>query len=325
MTMSAAPRSADGLLLVRFVLRRGGVYVAILALLVVSGLISRPTVTLSHLLEVAQAASFLGIAALGETLVLLTGGLDLSTGGTITLASIIAASAMNGQNSRTLPMIAACLVLGLSVGLVNGVLVTRARINPFIATLGTNAILFGAGLIYSGGAPRGAISAAFHAGVDSSLAGVPLTVLLCLLLLALFTIGLKTTLWGRYLFVTGANPRAAFLSGIDVGVVVTLAYVVCGLTAALAGLLLTGYVGSAALGLGNDYILNTVAAVIVGGTAFEGGRGSVAGSVAGAFFLTLLYSVTNMAHVPIAGEDVLQGVIIAGGVALYARGTAPVR
>ena len=304
---------------VRLILQRGGVYLALAVLLVISGIISPPSVTVSHLLEVAQVASFLGIAAIGETLVILTGGLDLSTGGNITLVGIIASAVMNGQDSNTVPMVAICLALGLGIGIVNGLLVTQLRINAFIATLGTNAILFGAGLIYSGGAPRGSISSTFHLGIDASIAGVPVTVVMCLVLGALAIVVLRATVWGRHLFLTGANPRAAILSGINVGLVVTLAYMACGLTAALTGLLLTGYVGTAALGLGNDYILNTVAAVIIGGTAFEGGRGSIAGSLAGAFFLSLLYSVTNMIHVPIAAEEVLQGVIIAGGVALYTR------
>lgn len=301
--------------------RARGIWVALVLLFVASGILSPAILQVDHLINVVQVASFLGIAAIGQTLIILTGGIDLSVGGTITLVNVVSAQVMGGQPEMMLPATLLCLALGAVVGLVNGLLVTWARITPLIVTLSMNALLFGGALVYTGGAPKGAIPKEYLVLGQGRIAGfLPVPVLIWIVLTAAAWVLTRRTTFGRRLYAVGANPRAAELLGVRVNRVIVIAYVLGGLTAATTGLLRTAFIGLPALGIGEQYLLNSIAAVVVGGTALTGGVGSVLASAAGALFMTQLNSLTNILRVETGSQYVIQGVIIAAGIALYTLG-----
>ncbi len=308
-------RSALGRTLKSF----GAVWIAVALLYVVSGLISPSMFQVSQVVNILQVASFLGVIALGQTIVILTGGIDLSQAGLVTLTNIVATSLMLGQPENIPVAVGVCLILALLSGLLNGVLVVVIKITPLIATLGVNSILFGAALVYTGGAPRGEAAAAFEMIGTAKLLGIPAPTLIWIFFAALLFVLTRLSVFGRWLYATGANPVAARLMGVPVERVTVVAYGLSALMAALGGLLLTAYIGSPSLGIGNQFLLTSVAAVVVGGAALTGGIGGVLATVGGAIFITELNSFTNIVRVSSGTQFVLQGAIIVLSVVVYRR------
>ncbi len=295
----------------------GPVWVAVVALYAVSALISPAMFQGSQVLNILQVAAFVGVIACGQTLVLLVGGIDLSQAGTVTLVNIVATSIMMGQDANIAAAVLTCLALAVLIGAVNAFVIIVLKVTPLIATLSMNSILFGAALVYTGGAPRGSSADAFNWIGQGSLAGIPTsTIAWAVVALALAWLT-RSTVYGRWLYAVGANPDAARLMGVPVRPVTASAYIASALTATLGSLLLTAYVGSASLGIGNQFLFTSIAAVVVGGTALSGGIGSVIGTVGGAIFITELSSFTNIIRVNTGTQMVLQGAIIAASVVLY--------
>lgn len=295
----------------------GPVWLAVVALYLISGLISPAMFQGSQVLNMLQVAAFVGVIACGQTLVLLVGGIDLSQAGMVTLTNIVSTSLMMGHNSNIAFAVAFCLALAVFVGLVNAMVVLVLRVTPLIATLSMNSILFGAALVYTGGAPHGESADAFNWIGQGNIAGFPSsTIVWAVVALALIWLT-RATVYGRWIYAVGANRDAARLMGVPVGPVTASAYVVSALTATLGSLLLTAYVGSPSLGIGNQFLFTSIAAVVVGGTALTGGIGSVLGTIGGAIFITELSSFTNIIRVSTGTQMVLQGAIIAASVVLY--------
>lgn len=295
----------------------GAVWVAVIVLYLFSSAISPAMLQASQVANVLQVAAFVGVIACGQTIVLLIGGIDLSQAGTVTLTNIVATSLMLGSNDNIAYAVSMCLVLAVSIGLLNAFLIIRLRVTPIIATLSTNSILFGAALVYTGGAPNGAAAPAFMWIGQANFYGIPNSTI-CWLVIAIALIWLtRATVFARWLYATGANPMAARMMGVPVRAVSTCAYVLSALCACLGSLLLTAYVGSPSLGIGNQFLFSSVAAAVVAGTALSGGIGSVLATVGGAIFITELDSFTNIIQVSTGTRMVLQGLIIAISVLLY--------
>jgi ribose/xylose/arabinose/galactoside ABC-type transport system permease subunit len=295
----------------------GAVWVAVVALYLVSALISPAMLQVAHVLNMLQVAAFVGVIACGQTIVLLIGGIDLSQAGTVTLINIVSTAIMLGHDGDIAPAILVCLLLALVVGLGNAVLIVVFRVTPLIATLSTNSILFGAALVFTGGAPHGSAAPAFNWIGQGNIFGFPASTLVWIVIAAVLAWVTKATVYGRWLFATGANPVAARLMGVPVKTVQASAYVVSALSATLGSLLLTAYVGTPSLGIGNQFLFSSVAAAVVGGTALTGGVGSVLATVGGAIFITELDSFTNIIQINTGTQMVLQGAIIAASVLLY--------
>lgn len=308
-----------GPLIDRFLRSAGAVWIAVALLYMVSGLISPAMFQSSQVMNILQVAAFLGVIALGQTVVVLIGGIDLSQAGMVTLVNIVATSLMLGQSENIAIAVIACLALALVVGVLNGVLVVVIGITPLVATLGMNSILFGAALVYTGGAPRGDAAPAFEAIGTGDLFGIPAPTLVWLVLSVVLYVLTRLSVFGRWLYATGANPAAAALMGVPVERVTVAAYVLSALMATLGGLLLTAYVGSASLGIGNQFLLTSVAAVVVGGTVLTGGMGGVLATVGGAIFITELTSFTNIVRVSSGTQFVIQGGIIIVSVLVYRK------
>ena len=295
----------------------GAVWIAAIGLYLISGFISPAMFQLGQVLNILQVASFLGVIAAGQTIAVLTGGIDLSQAGVVTLTNIVATSIMLSQPENIPAAIVVVLVLALLVGLANGFLVTAVGVTPLIATLGMNSVLFGAALVYTGGAPSGGTPVEFQVIGTGSLFGIPNPALIWLGLSLGLLVLTRRTSYGRRLYATGANPRAAEMMGVNVGRTIVSAYVLSALMAALGALLLTAYVGAPSLGIGNQFLLTAVAAVVVGGAALTGGSGSVVATKGGAIFITELSSFTNIIQVSTGTQFVIQGALILVSVLVY--------
>jgi ribose/xylose/arabinose/galactoside ABC-type transport system permease subunit len=298
-------------------LRRSPVWIAVVLLYIVAAAISPAMLKPEQILNILQVTAFLGLVATGQTLALLTGGIDLSVAGVVTMTNIVATSVMLGQNGRIAAAVVCCLGLGILVGLVNGVLIAVLRVAPIIATLAMNSILFGSALVFTGGAPHGAAASAFDVIGQGSAFGFPASAI-CWLAVALgVAFVMRRTTFGRWVYAVGANETAARLMGVPTRAVLVATYALSAGLAVLGGLLITAYVGNPSLGIGNQFLLTSVVAVVVGGTALTGGVGSVTATIAGALFVTELTSFTNIAQVSTGAQYVIQGVLIALSVVTY--------
>lgn len=316
--MAHPARKADAIM-AGFLRSVGAVWIAVIVLYVIAGLISPAMFQTGQVVNILQVASFLGVIALGQVIVVLTGGIDLSQAGMITMSNILATSLMMGQPENIALALAVCLAVAILSGLVTGLIIAVIGITPLVTTLSVNSILFGAALVYTGGAPRGSAAPAFEVIGRGSLLGIPAPTLIWIgLAVALFLLT-RRTIFGRWLYATGANVDAARMMAVPVERVTVAAYVLSSVMAMVGGLLLTAYVGSPSLGIGNQFLFTSVAAVVVGGAILSGGVGGIIATVGGAIFITELASFTNIVRVSSGAQYVIQGTIIILSVMLYRR------
>jgi ribose transport system permease protein len=295
-------------------------FLVVVVLFVVAELIAPGFLAPSHVGAILRTASFLGIVAVGQTLVVLTGGIDLSVGALVTMGNVFICMFMGGQNANNLWSLALILTLGAGFGTVSGIGVAYLKISPLVMTLAAGSLVTGVTLIFSQGAPKGLASPFLReVGVGTLFNALPNIVLVWVVLSAVVIAVLARSLYGRRLYYSGANPRAAALSGVPVRPVKVVAYAASGACAVLSGALMAGYTRTAFLGIGNEYIMWSIAAVVIGGTSLTGGRGGYAGTIAGAIILVLLESILTVVKMPEAGRRVASGVIILVMITIYFR------
>jgi ribose/xylose/arabinose/galactoside ABC-type transport system permease subunit len=297
-----------------------GLYAALLVVLLAAGLLSPAFYQPSNLFNVIRQASALGILSLGQTLVLIAGGIDLSVVSTMQLSAVMVAGLSRGQDDGLWPAVMLCLAMGCAVGLVNGLLVTRWQVPAFIATLGVSIVATGLRLVATYGAPPGSVPPLLRVFGQQSTGPVPNAVILLLGFALLAGFVLRRSTFGRELYATGGNRAAARLSGVQVDRVTLITYIVSGILAAIAGLVLAGYVGYADQWLGRGYELDSIAAPIVGGATFAGGRGSIAGTVTGVLLVAALLNLVLLLNLPAEWQLIVRGVVIVAAVALYSLG-----
>jgi ribose/xylose/arabinose/galactoside ABC-type transport system permease subunit len=266
-----------------------------------------------------KQAAPLGILAVGQTLVILTGGIDLSVASLMAAVSVFSAGLIDGQDELVVPVVFVCMLFSIIVGLANGLLVTKLKIPPFITTLGMILIVQGIRFVYSKGTPKTYIPDSLRFFGRDSLGPIPMALIVWVVIVVIVALILSRTTFGRCLYATGGNPRTAYLSGVDIDRIKIAAYTTCSFLAGIAGLILVGYVGTADNFLGLGYELNAIAAVVIGGTAFEGGKGSQIGTIAGVLILTLLFNLVLMLQFDEEARRIVKGLIILTSVALYAR------
>lgn len=261
-----------------------------------------------NLSNVSRQISVVAIVALGQTLVIMSGGIDLSVGSNIGLSAVAAALVQQATGSPALAVTAA-ISCGMAIGLANGLLVSVFRINPFIATLGMLSVARGLALLATGGLPyefRGWAAFFGHGRIG----GLSVSFVILLVLTALFLVISIYTRLGRNILAVGDNSRAARLAGVDVRAVTIQVYVLCGMTCGIGGLLLAGTLRSANPNLGMGYELDVIAAVILGGTALSGGRGSIIGAVIGAVLMGVLRNAFVLLDVSAYWQVVAIGVVV---------------
>lgn len=294
-----------------------GVYAFLLIILAIMAVVSPQSMTPGHLLDLVRQAAPLGVLAVGQTLALLAGGIDLSVEAVITLTNVVAA-AMMAAGDQTIPAtLVVVFAIAAAIGTINGLAVAKLKIPPFIATLAMGTVIQGGYLVYTHGSPTGKIAPGFRVIAEGWVSGLPLAGLIWAAVAIVFAILLRRTGFGRRLYATGGSPQAARLSGIPVNRVLVLTYVLTSVLAAGAGLLLSAYIGLASMSVGAGYGLNSIAATVIGGTSFAGGQGGLSGTIAGALVMVLLQSLLTMMNVGQAGRLVMQGLVIAGMVAVY--------
>lgn len=257
-----------------------------IALFIICSVVAPGVVRPAAISSMLPFAAILAITAVGMTIVIQQRGLDMSLPGTMTIAGLLFAKIgfMTGSTLLAVPL---TLGIVIGIGIVNGLLVAKVNITPIVVTLATNAVLLGAVRSVSGGSPMTAPSelAAFS---HSKLLGIPMTLLLAVGFIIVISIVTKRTIAGRRFVAVGANPSAATAAGIPVLRYQVATYAVAAMCFGVAGMLFTGFIGSASQTAGNDYLLPAIAAVVVGGTPFSGGRGSVIASGIAALFLAQL-------------------------------------
>lgn len=303
----------------REIIAQVAIYIVLLILTAVATLISPAFLTPRNIANVLKQAASLGIAAVGQTFVILSGGIDLSVAAVIALMSVLAANLMGGQDRLVLPVTLLCLATATLIGLTNGLMVTKLKIPPFIATLGMILVVQGFRFLYTGGAPKGSIPDALRFWGRGSVGPVPTAIILWLAIAFIAFIVLRQTTFGRRLYAVGGNRQAAFLSGVNVDGIIIASYTICSFLAGVAGLVLTGYIGVADNWLGRGYDLDSIAAVVIGGTILEGGRGGVWGSVAGVFIIVILYNIVLLLGLDEEIQRLVKGAAIILAVALYMR------
>jgi ribose transport system permease protein len=303
---------------VRDLLRRFGIFIASLLLVVVLSFLSNSFLTVSNLLNIARQVSINAIIAAGMTFVILTAGIDLSVGSVLAFSgAIIAGLLSTGQ--PLLVGISAGLLLGAVLGLVNGLIVTRGGVQPFIATLGMLTIGRGATLVYTDGRPITGLPDAFVWLGAGDVGRVPVPVIIMALVFVAAYVVLTQTVLGRYIYAIGGNEEAARLSGVNVTLYKTLAYVLSGVLAATSGIILTARLNSAQPTAGGGYELDAIAAVVLGGTTLAGGEGSITGTLLGAFIIGVLNNGLNLLNVSSFYQQVVKGVVILLAVLLDRR------
>lgn len=264
----------------------GWIWVATAVLFAVSAIVAPGTLSAGSLFAMLPFAGILALAATGQTLVIQQRGLDMSSIGTIALAGLLVAQYGNSTGSVVMGLLVSFGVCIL-VGLLNGYLTAKVHITPLIATLAVNAIVIGVVRDISGNTPI-SVAQSIQDFSHSQLFGVPMTVWLAGLFIVVLSVVTKKTVIGRRFVAVGVNPRTAVAAGIVATRYQIGAYVVSALCFAVAGILLAGYIGNATSTAGNDYLMPAIAAVVVGGTPFTGGRGSVIASGVAALFMAQL-------------------------------------
>lgn len=294
----------------------------ILVILLIGSLYLPSFLSPEYLILQLRIAAFLGIVAVGQMLVILLGHIDLAIPWTMTAAAMTA-TAFVGKGGVWVDLaIPIGLAVGVLVGLFNGIGVAYLRLPSMILTLGTNAVLLGLAVLYTGGfAPQTKASPLMLVlGKESSIAGVPNILWVWLIGSLLFVLLLHATPFGRKVYAIGNRERAAYLSGVRTARVVMMCFVISGFTSALGGILLAGRLNQSYQGMGDEYLLPAVAAVVLGGTNILGGRGTYLGTVAGVLVISLLASMLSVMQMPEATRRIVYGIVIISMLLANGRG-----
>lgn len=294
------------------------------ALLFIIGEFARPGfASPNSIAAVLVIASFVGLVAAGQTFVILIGGIDLSVPWVLNGAAILLVTASQGDNRRAIWGVVVTLAMGLGVGLVNGLGITLFRIPALIMTLAMNGIMEGLTLGLSGGLTCETCAsyapALVQAAVHDRLLGIPTVLYLWGAVIAGVSTVLSLTTFGRSTYAIGNNVWASFLAGINVRLTTVVLYMLSGMFSALAGIFLVGFGGQASLGMGDPYLFQSIAAVVIGGVYIFGGRGHYLGTVAGSISLVALVSVLLAMNMPDYGRSIVYGIVILVLLLLYGR------
>lgn len=271
--------------------------------------------TPDNLLTILIAAAPFALIALGQTLVILTGGIDLSVGSVIAASAMAAAwTAKAFGDNPVLPLLAAVLV-GLLAGAVNGIVVSRLNVPPFIVTLGMLTLASGVAYVIGGGAPINGLPSSYGMWANSGIGGLTIPVILMVVAIIGFALLMRRTTYGLRVYAIGGNRLAAEIAGVRSRGILFSVYAISGLLAGISGLMLSSRVISGAPNLGRGYELDAIAAVVIGGASLMGGRGTVWGTAIGLLLIQTINNGLDLLLVPAYWQDVIKGVIIVAAVA----------
>ncbi|MCQ2104167.1 MAG: ribose ABC transporter permease [Fibrobacter sp.] len=299
-----------------------GVFIALLILVVIISSISPEFRQPGNFLNLLRQASFNGLIAFGMTCVILSGGIDLSVGSTFALSAIVCAE-MIGHGVPVIVAVPVALLVGVALGLISGLLVTKGRLQPFIATLITMTAYRGLAMIITDGKPISRLAESSGDSVLFKAMGkgnfiftfapdfkIPIPIVILVVVFGIMYFMLKHTTFGRRLYATGSNAKCAALSGVNIDRVKMSVYAISGFLSAMAGLIMISRVDSAQPIMGSGYELDAIAAVALGGTSMNGGRGRIAGTIAGVLIIAVLNNGLNILGVTSYYQSVVKAVVI---------------
>lgn len=288
-----------------------GALISLVFIVALISIISPEFRTSGNFLSLLRQSSINGFIAFGMTFVILTGAIDLSVGSVLALSTALCAGMITSGVPAGAAMLAS-LLIGAFLGLISGMLVTKGRLQPFIATLITMTAYRGLTMIYTNGKPISRLgeSVLLKSIGKGDVFGIPVPVILLILMFLLFWFLLTKTTFGRYIYATGSNWKAAELAGVNIRKTKVTAYVISGVMAALSGLILLSRLNSAQPTLGSGYELDAIAAVALGGTSMSGGRGKIYGTFIGVLIIAVLNNSLNILGVSSYYQDVIKGLVI---------------
>jgi ribose transport system permease protein len=292
-------------------LQKYGPLLALIVVCVGLAFMSPSFLTVSNSFDVMRQVSINAMLAFGMTLSILLGGIDLSVGSILAVSAVLAAMTMKEGHGAALACGVAVLA-GAGMGALNGVVIAKGNVAPFIATLGTMTLLRGVALVLSNGSPISDFSNALFAMLGGGYVArlVPVPVVLMLVMFVVFWFVLTRTVFGRHVYATGGNTEAAKLSGVNTDRIQILVYTISGAMAALAGVILTSRLDSAQPTAGAGYELDAITAVVLGGTSLAGGRGWIFGTLVGALLIGVLNNGLNLMGVSAFYQQIVKGAVI---------------
>lgn len=305
-------------------------YFILAILIIVSSSLSKEFLTAPNIMNLLLRSSFNGLISLGMTFVILVAGIDLSVGAVFAFAGVFLATMQHGAFFRFMPelsqsfesggaldpilplvfVILLALAAGGFFGLINGLLVTKVKMQAFAATLGIMVAVRGLAFTYTGGFPIPELTAGVNWLGNGTVGTLPVPVIIWFFVALICHIVLKYTEYGQTVYAVGGGEKAALMSGIKVDLVKIKAYTICGFLAALSGILMAGRMNAAEPREGTGYELDAIAAVVIGGTLLSGGKGGVLGTVAGVIILGLIANILNLVNVPPYPQQIAKGIII---------------
>lgn len=295
-------------------LARFGLVIALVMICIGLALAKPVFLTPGNLINVVRQISINGILAVGVTYVLLTGGVDLSLGSLVALTGVVAATCAHPGQWPVIVPVGMGVLAGMGCGAVNGLVVTKGRVAPFIVTLGMMAAARGLALVVSRGMPVSNLSEPFKQIATATVVGIPLPVVILGVVAVGSYLFLKKLRLGRYIYAVGGNENAARAAGINVDAVKLFAYTVCGALAGLAGVVQASRITTGQPNTGVGYELDAIAAVVIGGTSLSGGVGGVGGTILGALLMGVINNGLDLLNVSSYYQQIVKGVIIVGAV-----------
>jgi ribose transport system permease protein len=297
------------------------IVVGLLVLIALIGIITESKFRTGHnFLNIFGQSISLGLISLGQTVVVLTGGIDLSIGGVINLCSSLLSGTVNGNGHLIVPAVIGVLALGAAIGTLSGFIITRLRVHPIIVTLGVGTMAQGATLIYTL-EPAGKMPTYFSKLAWGTFHGIPYSGIMMLVLFLLVGLFLHRVRLGRYIYAVGGSAEGARLSGISARRVILFAYATSGFFAALCAVYLVSRMGVGDPWMAKGYELISITPVVIGGTLLSGGRGGVFGTLIGVLLMSMLNNVLNFMGITSYYQWIVQGVIIIIAVSLYSERT----
>ncbi len=306
---------------IKYIFEKYGIYIFFAILFTFASIVSPGFLKPKNLRDVLNQAAPLGMVSIGQTFAILTGGggIDLSVASVMATVAVIVAYITGGQNVLLLSAIAVCVPFGLFVGFVNGLLITKRKVPPFMATLGMMTIIQGFRFLFTKGAPKGDLPPFLRILGTETLVSIPIPIISLAIMAAIAIIVLKKTAFGRQIYAIGGNIRTANLAGHNTDLGITIAYMISGFTSTIGGIYLAGWIGIIDNWVGKGYELNSIAAVVMGGTSFDGGRGGVLGTMFGVLIMVFLFNVVLLLHFPVQTQLIVKGAVIVIAAALYIR------
>jgi ribose/xylose/arabinose/galactoside ABC-type transport system permease subunit len=297
---------------IRDILSKYGIYFAFLVMLLLFSVLNPKFFTVRNIINIVRQITFNSILAMGMTIVIITGGIDLSVGSVLALTAVVTAALVRVE-SQLLPFpmaVLAGLLLGCFCGFINGIIVTKGKLAPFITTLVMMTIARGAAQLFTKGRPITGLTPGFVFIGSGSWFMIPVPIYILALIVFVSYFILNNTRTGRYIYAVGGNEQAAKASGIKVDKIKIFVYAFSGTMAALVGIILTARLNSAAPVLGSGYELDAIAATVIGGTSMEGGRGKINRSLIGGLIIGTISNGLDILNVSAYWQQIIKGLII---------------